>query len=159
MPANPQWKRDYAASVQRLIRDGVNQPLATLFAQVTRSVPPDSEGSDRARSATEAFLFRRLQTLPATADRFSLNAHLPIPFDGAGRMEIDLLCETARLAVELDGPHHLASAEAYRRDRRKDHLLQEHGYLVLRFLAEDVGKQLDSVLNSILRALATRTRH
>jgi len=31
-----------------------------------------------------------------------------------------------------------AGAEAYRRDRRKDILLQENGYLVLRFLAEDV---------------------
>jgi hypothetical protein len=31
----------------------------------------------------------------------------------------------------------------YRRDRRKDQLLQENGYLVLRFLAEDVGKELN----------------
>jgi len=37
----------------------------------------------------------------------------------------------------------LADAEAYRRDRRKDALLQENGYIVLRFLAEDVGKRLD----------------
>lgn len=28
----------------------------------------------------------------------------------------------------------------YRRDRRKDQLLQENGYFVLRFLAEDVGR-------------------
>lgn len=39
----------------------------------------------------------------------------------------------------------------YRRDRRKDALLQENGYFVLRFLAEDVGKRLDDVLDSILR--------
>jgi very-short-patch-repair endonuclease len=36
--------------------------------------------------------------------------------------------------------------------------LQENGYLVLRFLAEDVGKHLDEVLNGILRALAYRSR-
>jgi very-short-patch-repair endonuclease len=41
-----------------------------------------------------------------------------------------------------------------RRDRRKDTLLQENGYLVLRFLAEDVGKYLDQVLDAILRALS-----
>ena len=29
---------------------------------------------------------------------------------------------------------------AYRRDRRKDRLLQQNGYLVVRFLAEDLGK-------------------
>jgi len=44
------------------------------------------------------------------------------------------------LAVELDGAQHLADRDAYRRDRRKDQVLQENGYFVLRFLAEDVGK-------------------
>ena len=38
---------------------------------------------------------------------------------------------------------------AYRRDRRKDQLLQENGYFVLRFLAEDVGKELDAVLDAL----------
>jgi len=51
---------------------------------------------------------------------------------------------------------HLGDAEAYRRDRRKDRLLQEHGYSVLRFLAEDLAKDLDTVLDTILRALANR---
>ena len=45
---------------------------------------------------------------------------------------------------------------AYRRDRRKDQLLQENGYLVLRFLAEDVGKELNLVLDAILRAVGHR---
>ena len=35
-------------------------------------------------------------------------------------------------------------------------MLQENGYLVLRFLAEDVGKELDQVLDAILRALSYR---
>ena len=46
--------------------------------------------------------------------------------------------------------------EAYRRDRRKDVLLQENGYHVLRFLCEDVGKRLDEVLDTIVRALSHR---
>jgi very-short-patch-repair endonuclease len=84
----------------------------------------------------------------------TLNAELPIAFDGWGRMEVDLLCEELSIAIELDGGQHLDDAEAYRRDRRKDLLLQENGYLVLRFLAEDVGKRLDAVLDAILRAMA-----
>ena len=48
--------------------------------------------------------------------------------------------------------------DAYRRDRHKDALLQENGYFVLRFLADDVGKHLDAVLDSILRTLAHRER-
>jgi superfamily II DNA or RNA helicase/very-short-patch-repair endonuclease len=154
LPVDPQWKSDYAASVRRLIRDGIDPPLAHLFVHVARTVSPDVEGLQRARSATEAFLYRRLETLPETAGRFRLNAQLPIPFDGWGQMEVDLLCSAARVVVELDGDQHLADVEAYRRDRRKDRLLQEHGYFVLRFLAEDVGKQLDAVLDAILRTLS-----
>jgi len=95
--------------------------------------------------------------LPATAGRFRLNADLPIPFGGSGRMEVDLLCADARIAIELDGGQHLQSTEAYRRDRHEDALLQENGYFVLRFLAEDVGKRLDAVLDTIQRALVRRT--
>ena len=57
---------------------------------------------------------------------------------------------------ELDGGQHLADAEAYRRDRRKDAMLQKNGYFVLRFLAEDAGKRLDHILDTILATLAHR---
>jgi very-short-patch-repair endonuclease len=154
LPIDPAWKRDYAASVRRLVRDGVESPLATLFVDAARLLPQDAEGADRARSATEAFLYRRLQTLSATAERFRLNVRLPIPFDGASGMEVDLLCDKPRLAIELDGPQHLGDPVAYRRDRRKDQLLQENGYLVLRFLAEDIVKDLDAALDAILRVLS-----
>ena len=69
-------------------------------------------------------------------------------------MEVDLLCSEAHLAIELDGAQHLGDAESYRRDRRKDALLQKNGYTILRFLTEDVGKHLDEVLDSILRVLS-----
>jgi superfamily II DNA or RNA helicase/very-short-patch-repair endonuclease len=154
LPVDPEWKRDYSASVRRLVRDGVDVPLANLFVNAFRHVPPEAEGVDRARSASEAFLYRRLQTLPGTADRFRLNAQLSIPFDTQGRMEVDLLCEKLRLAIELDGAQHLADAQAYRRDRRKDAALQQHGFLVLRFLAEDLGQRLDDVLDTVQRAVA-----
>ena len=156
LPVDPVWKNDYAATVRRLARDGVDKPLANLLVHAAQPVLPEGEGADRARSASEAFLYRRLETLPETAGRFRLNADLPIAFDGRGRMEVDFLCEELRIAIELDGGQHLDDAEAYRRDRRKDRLLQENGYLVLRFLAEDVGKRLDAVLDAILRAMAHR---
>ena len=158
LPVDPLWKREYAASVRRLIRDGLDRPLANLFVDAARAVTPDVAGATRARSASEALLYHRLESLPQTNGRFRLNVQLPIPFDGAGQMEVDLLGADARLAIEIDGPQHLDSLDAYRRDRRKDMLLQEQGYLVLRFLAEDVGKRLDAVLDAILRTLANRGR-
>jgi very-short-patch-repair endonuclease len=157
LPIAPEWKRDYAASVRRLILDGVDVPLADLFTHAAAQLIPTPEGYARARSAAEAFLFRRVQTLAATSGRFALNARLPIQFDDRGEMEIDLLDEEARVAIELDGLQHLNDIEAYRRDRRKDLLLQENGYLVLRFLTEDVAKRLDFVLDCVLRALAHRS--
>ncbi len=153
LPADPQWKREYSASVKRLIRDGVDAPLGNLFASAARAFTPDAEGAARARSASEAFLYRRLETLPATMGCFRLNAELPIAFDNWGRMEVDLLCADTRVVIELDGAQHLESIDAYRRDRRKDQLLQQNGYFVLRFLAEDVGKNLDMVLDTIQRTL------
>lgn len=156
LPIDPEWKQDYAASIRRLVLDGVDVPLANLFVHAARSPSADAEGENRARSASEAFLYRRLQTLPETAGRFRLNVELPIPFDGRGRMEADLLCAEEKLVIELDGGQHLADAEAYRRDRRKDALLQQHGYFVLRFLAEDAGKRLDDILDAVLAALVHR---
>jgi hypothetical protein len=70
LPSEPVWKRDYSGSVRRLVRDGVDSPLASLFVHAIRPVSPDAEGAARARSATEAFLYRRLETLPETTGVF-----------------------------------------------------------------------------------------
>lgn len=158
LPVDPAWKDAHSASIRRLLSDGVDQPLATLFRQATGPFSADAEGVDRARSASEAFLYQRLESLPQTAGRFRLNAELSIPFDGRGQMEVDLLDIGARLVIEVDGGQHLADQQAYRRDRRKDQLLQENGYFVLRFLAEDVGKNFAEVLDAILRVLANLGR-
>lgn len=150
LPIDPAWKNDYAASVRRLISDGVDAPLGNLFVTATR---PNSD-LERARSASEAFLFSRLESLPETKGLFRLNVKLPIPFDGWSEMEIDLFCASLKLAIEIDGPQHLSNPSAYRSDRRKDALLQEGGYFVLRFLTEDLGKHLDTTLDAILRAIS-----
>jgi len=76
------------------------------------------------------------------------------PLAGNGTMEVDLVCQDVRLAIELDGAQHFSDLSAYRRDRRKDMLPQENGYRVLRFLAEDVCEQLNDVLDGILWAMA-----
>lgn len=74
-------------------------------------------------------------------------------------MEVDLSDPDLRIAMEIDGSQHLGSADAYRRDRSKDVLLQEHGWLILRFLsAEDVAIRLSETLDAILRAVHHRQR-
>lgn len=159
LPVDPAWKADYAGSVKRLIRDGLDLPLAHLFAQMSSILPNEKEGIERARSASERFLFYRLETLPQTKGLFRLNVELDIPFDGWGRMEVDFVCVAAKIVIELDGAQHLDSIDAYRKDRRKDLLLQENGYIILRFLTEDLGKRLNNVLDTILRILSSHRNH
>jgi len=154
LPVDPEWKSDYVASVRRLVRDGIDAELADLFVRAAQSHP----GPGHARSAAEAFLHRRLESLPETGGLFCLNAEIQIPFDRRGLMEVDLLWEQGKLAIEIDGPQHLADEAAWRRDRRKDMLLQRHGYLILRFLAADIPKDLDSVLDTIRMAVPSRLR-
>ncbi len=84
----------------------------------------------------------------------SLNWRLDIPFGPNSYMEVDLLCKEKKVTVEIDGAFHFEDAEHYRRDRRKDFLLQKNGYLVVRFLVEDVTKRLPQVVEEISAALA-----
>ena len=159
LPARDDWKRRFEPSVSRLARDGVDAPSADLFLKLADELTADGLDPQRVRSASEAFPFRRLQDRRDTRDRFELNARLPIPFCELGHMEVDFLAADARLVIELDGPQHLEDADAYRRDRRKDALLQQNGYLVLRFLAADLGTRLAAVLDDIERALAHKDRN
>ncbi len=157
LPVNPEWKRDHANSVRRLVRDGVDVPLAKLFVDASyEEVSAALVGEERARSASELFLWRRLESLPETAGRFQMNEKLPIPFRGQAMMEVDFMDRGSRLVIELDGAAHFRDLEAYRRDREKDSLLQEKGFWVLRFLAGDLTTHLDTVLDRILRAVGRR---
>jgi len=52
--------------------------------------------------------------------------------------------------------HHFADPDCYRRDRRKDLLLQTHGLLVVRLLADDVVRDVRAAVTVVSQALAYR---
>jgi very-short-patch-repair endonuclease len=112
-------------------------------------------GALDARSAAEATLFEALEASPATAGRFELNASLSVRF-GSRAAEVDLLSRGDRIAIEIDGVHHFADPDCYRRDRRKDLVLQTQGLIVVRLLAEDVMRDVRSAVNAVCQALAYR---
>jgi len=128
-------------------------------AGLDTSAPSEPMADDQARSAAERFLFDRLESLPTTAGLFELNATLDISFGPGRLMEVDLASRVLGLAIEIDGYYHFQDEDAYRRDRRKDVLLQARGYLVVRVLAEDVVRRLEDVLDLILGAVASRRCH
>ncbi len=122
--------------------------------QATAEPPKTTTEADLARSAAEQFLFHFLESLPETSGRFELNASLDFKF-GPRAMEIDLLCRSLKIAIEIDGYFHFLHPESYRRDRAKDWELQRRGYFILRFLAEDVIPHLEMIRDRILEALHT----
>jgi hypothetical protein len=123
--------------------------LADELAALERAV---ARRDDAARSAAERFLAACLELHAETAGRFALNADPGFRFGGRPA-EVDLLAAGLHIAVEIDGWHHLQDEDAYRRDRRKDLELQRHGYLVLRFLAADVVRELETILTTIIEAV------
>ncbi len=153
-----QRSEELARPLARLAAEGVPDEVLALFGEVVREHQRTSRPEapeDRARSTEERFLYAFLDAHPSTHGLFELNASPG--FRLAGReVEVDLLARRFSLAVEIDGYRHFQDAEAYRRDRRKDAALQRHGYLVLRFLAQDVVARLEEILDTISEVISQR---
>ena len=75
---------------------------------------------------------------------------------GSNALEVDLLGRRDCIAIEIDGYYHFGDLDAYRRDRRKDLLLQTQGFVVIRVLAEDVMRDARPAVNAVCQALAAR---
>jgi very-short-patch-repair endonuclease len=133
------------ATVARLAKDGVDRELLELCTQAARG----------ARSEAERFLFARLQSLPWALGHFKLNGMPGFTFGGK-QAEVDLLAQELRIAVEIDGYYHFQGQDTYRRDRRKDFELQHRGYLVLRFLEQDIVARLEEILSQLHAAVLWR---
>lgn len=113
---------------------------------------------ERARSLAELALFQLLESLPETRGLFALNVRMGFRF-GPGAAELDLFSDSLGLCIEVDGPHHFVDADAYRRDRRKDALVQRHGLWMIRVLAEDVVHRLEDVRDHVVTAVRARCAH
>ncbi|MCG8417607.1 MAG: DUF559 domain-containing protein [Proteobacteria bacterium] len=158
--------REIAGSMARLDSIGAAPGLTRSLLQAAQhreaaasTARSDETGRDRARSEAELFLFEALAALPETCGLFFLNKRLDFRF-GRSAIEVDIACSSLRIAIEIDGYYHFRDADAYRRDRRKDLTLQTHGYVVVRFLADDVIIALDRVLDTIVEVVAHRqTQH
>lgn len=144
-------------TIRSIVAGGVPSEFARATAEATTAptgatTPADD---DQARSAAEKFLFEFLELLPDTAGRFELNASPGFRFRSR-EAEIDLLDLKLRIAIEIDGYYHFRDPDGYRRDREKDWELERHGFLVLRFLADDIIPRLEEVRDRILAAVALR---
>jgi very-short-patch-repair endonuclease len=72
------------------------------------------------------------------------------------RYVVDFCCEAAHLVIELDGGQH---AERSKEDAERTAALEAQGYLVLRFWNNDVLRNIDGVVESILETLNPSLPH
>jgi very-short-patch-repair endonuclease len=87
--------------------------------------------------------------------RYNIPYRTQVPIPGAGR--VDLLVGD-RLVVELDGREWHSSDEAYAEDRRRDLVLQELGYAVMRLTYDQVMGEWGRVV-AVIRGLVSRDEH
>jgi very-short-patch-repair endonuclease len=134
-----------------------SSPAGRASSPAGRASSPAGRVQNPARSGAERILFEALERREHTRGLFRLNEPISIGFGGRAA-EVDLLARGERLAIEIDGYHHFQSPAAYRRDRKKDALLQRHGLWVVRFLATDVVADPRPAVNEVVAMLAARRK-
>ena len=72
-----------------------------------------------------------------------------------GRFILDFYCAEAKLAIEIDGDIHTDPGQAVY-DAARTQWLEERGYAVIRFEAQQVDNDLLSVLEATRRACESR---
>src|SRR5438105_9625679 len=98
----------------------------------------------REMSKTEWRLWYRLRSRQLMGRKF--RRQVPI-----GPYFADFACLDARLVVEVDGEHH---GDQLVYDARRDHLLGEMGFRVLRFWVTEVDETIEGVVEVIFDALS-----
>jgi very-short-patch-repair endonuclease len=104
------------------------------FARVMRHNPTDAE----------KLLWSKLRDRQLDGLKFRRQ----VPVDGS---IVDFLCLSAKLAVELDGGQHM-EPEQMRRDALRSERVRAKGFREMRVSNIDVLRDVDLVLNEILRA-------
>ena len=97
----------------------------------------------RRMSPPEAYLWQVLRTRPGG---FKFRRQHPLD-----RCTGDFYCAATKLVVELDGISH-EMGDNPGRDARRDEWLRGEGFRVVRFNADDVMKDVESVVTAIVLA-------
>lgn len=73
------------------------------------------------------------------------------------RFRIDIALEDVKIAIEVDGwQHHGKYRKAHESDRERQNLFAVHGWLILRFTAGQIFKDITGVMETIAAACRQR---
>jgi hypothetical protein len=140
-----------AASIARAI--GAPRP-SEQPAQPVITYPPVA-GRPHPASRAERVVEGALALLPWAAGRAWNQTYQARPLESPVRL--DLLWRAERCVVEFDGPEHLEPLR-YEADRRRDRLLQQDGFAVVRFTNDQVARDLAAVVSHIEQLITARRR-
>lgn len=123
------------------------------------STPRSQENRQTSFGLTNARAKRLRADMPATEKKFWNELRAMQGIEGKFRRQapigpyaVDFVHHGAKLAIELDGPHH-ESDEARAFDRKKDDWLKAEGFTVLRFDNSEVWDETDRVLEQVRCAI------
>jgi very-short-patch-repair endonuclease len=138
----------------RLVRPGeleaaVQRAGRTLGAARIRGFLREEAGPDITRSRAERRFRRALREARLAQPR----SNVPV----AG-VNADFLWEAERVVVEVDSWQFHGHRRAFERDRRKDMILRDAGYLVIRVTWRQFTEELLALIAHLARALDRRSR-
>ncbi|MBV8795881.1 MAG: DUF559 domain-containing protein [Hyphomicrobiales bacterium] len=107
-----------------------------------------ARGLRQDQTEAERKLWRRLRN--RTLGGFKFVRQEPI-----GPYFADFVCREEKLIIEIDGATHSTDDERHR-DERREQFLHDRGYHVARFGNDDVYRNIEGVLDTILAALERR---
>jgi very-short-patch-repair endonuclease len=109
--------------------------------RTTEAIQQRAKELRRNQTPAERRLWAKLRRKQACGYRF--RRQHPI-----GRCIVDFYCAALKLAIEIDGDSHASQVEY---DAARTAYLEERGCTVIRFTNEQVRRQLDAVLDEIVR--------
>jgi very-short-patch-repair endonuclease len=101
------------------------------------------------QTEAEGLLWRRLRSRLLGGFKF-------VRQEPIGPYFADFVCREQKLVVEVDGATHSTDDER-RRDAKREEFLHGQGYRVVRFHNDEVYRNIDGVLETILVALERRS--
>jgi len=112
--------------------------------QTSKATVKIARGLRRALSPPEVLLWQRLRLRPCGV---KFRRQHPV-----GRYVADFYAPDARLIVEVDGVAH-DRGDRPERDALRDDRLREQGFVVVRIAASDVLKDVDAVVDGLVRLI------
>jgi very-short-patch-repair endonuclease len=129
-------------------------PLSIEDGRILDVVAARSSTAPLLRSAFEGVLYYLLEARHETQGKFRTNVRMKRSNE-QGVDEVDLVAESVKLAIEIDGGQH-ETWEHTQRDQQKDARLRGLGYEVLRFEARAVATQPSDVWRKVYDTLRQR---